>query len=687
MKTIYLSILACITGIQSAHAHPPHAGFCSFRQSAVESDGAFIDVSALSKEVSPQDNFFDYVNAKWLAENPIPDSKGGWGAFHELDEKSLHTTHEIMRSYALMKNIPAMGSNQQLLADYYRSGMDSVSANRLGIQPIRPILQGVAGLKDKDAFTHLIAQFAMKGIKQPLDFYVYSDQKEVNTNVLYINAGGLGLPDRDYYFRTDDRSKQLQEAYKTYITNIFQLSGESAKSAKKKAAEVYALEEKLADATFTLVQRRDPYLTYNKVSRDELRKLAPQLNWDQYFAALGIYPEFVILESPDYVKALNEQVKSASLAQWQAYFTFHTLNSTASVLSDEFVNLHFDFHGKTVRGRLAMEERWKRITRSADAMLGELLGQEYVKTAFSPTAKKKALQLVENLRSALSDRIDALDWMGAETKAKALEKLQAINVKIGYPDKWKSYKGLEIKDQAFVLNRMAANTYEVKRNLGHLGKPVDKSEWLMNPQTVNAYYNPLYNEIVFPAAILQPPFFNEHADDACNYGGIGMVIGHELTHGFDDQGRQYDAEGNLNDWWTAEDAEKFEQKAARFIEQYNKYMPLDSVFINGELTQGENIADLGGVIIAWEGFKKANPNAPAIDGLSADERFFINFTQIWRGHTRTESLRTHLYTAPHSPEKYRVLGSLTNFQPFYDTYHVQPHHGMYTPVEERSDMW
>lgn len=684
MKTLYLSIVALTAGIFQANAHPPHSGFCTFRSSEQVVDNV-IRVVDLSTDISPQDDFFAYVNASWLRDNPIPDSKSGWGAFYELDESSLHAIHDILSSNTHL-NAKA-GSNAQILGDYYRTGMDSVAANRNGVNPIRPILNGVLSINDKALYSHLMAQFFLRGIRQPLDMFVFSDEKDVNTNVLYISSGGLGLPDRDYYFRSDERSLQIIAAYKTYIARLFELSGDSPKSALKKADAVYALEEKLAGAIYTLVQRRNPYLTYNNTTLPELKSIAPHLEWDQFFSTLGISPDKVILDNPGFIKALDQLVKDQPLSQWAAYFSFHVLNSTANVLSDDFVNLHFDFHGKTLRGRLAMEERWKRVTRSSDIMLGDMLGQEYVKQHFSPTAKKKALNLVETLRDALADRIQALDWMGSDTKAEALKKLAAITVKIGYPDKWKSYKGLEVRDQPFVLNRMAANAFEVKRNFSKLGQAVDRSEWLMNPQTVNAYYNPLYNEIVFPAAILQPPFFSEHADDACNYGGIGMVIGHELTHGFDDQGRQYDADGNLRDWWTEEDALRFRDKADRFVAQYNKYEPIEGVNINGELTQGENIADLGGLIIAYEGFKKVAPNAPDIDGLSADERFFINFAQIWRGHMRTESLRNLLYTDPHSPEKYRVLGSLTNFQPFYDTYEVKPGNGMYTPEEERSGMW
>jgi len=681
LTTVFFT-LASTAGATS----PGH--ICTFRNNHAEEITEVINPDHLSKDISPRDDFFGYVNANWLANNPIPDSKGGWGAFNELDENSLQTLHKVLQSMSDNKLMPVQGSNRQILNDYYASGMDSIMANNQGIKPVQHLLTGVALMNDKLTLTQLMADFGLKGIKQPLDFYAYGDQKDATKNIFYINQSGLGLPDRDYYFRTDERSQQIREAYKKYIVDLLIISGKSEGEATKMAKQIYGLEEKLAGAMLTLVERRDPYTTYNKVSAKELKSLAPNIDWGLFFNTIGIpVQQEVVVESPHFLKVLDSLVRKAPLEQWKSYNYFHVMNTNAGYLGDALANLRFDFYGKQLSGRLVPEERWKRIIRSTDELLGDLLGQEYVKAAFTPQAKAKVLEMVNNLSTALKERITALSWMSEETKIQALEKLAAIDVKIGYPDKWKSYEGLQIKKQPFAINRMSANVYELKRNLSRLGKPVDRTEWLITPQTVNAYYNASLNEIVFPAAILQPPFFSEKADEASNYGGIGMIIGHELTHGFDDEGCQYDAKGNLNNWWQSEDADRYKAMAQKFVDQYNGYSPIEGVNINGELTLGENIADLGGLVIAYEGFKKAAPNATNMDGFSPDERFFISFAQAWRGHLRTETQRTYLYTDPHSPEFFRVKGALTNFAPFYDTYHLQPGDNMYTPVESRSEMW
>ncbi len=648
-----------------------------------------IDLSMLDSSVNPADDFFDYVNSKWIKANPIPASKSAWGAFYELDEKSMAVLKEIQEK-AAADQLAKEGSNTRIIGDFYRSAMDSAGIDKAGLEPLKPLLAELDTISHPSAIAALYGKYTRLGITVPFAFYVEQDFKNTTRYISYIYQSGLGLPDRDYYFRTDESSKKYRDEYLKYVQKIFELAGFDANDAEAKAKSVMNLETLLAKSSMTLVEQRDPYKTYNLMTIEELRKATPNFNWDVYFRDLGIaFPAEMVVGQPNFLKAWNGMLKSTKIDTWKDYFRFHIINSYAEQLSADFEKAHFAFYDKTLNGKQEMEPRWKKVTELAGYLLRDILGQEYVKVAFDENAKKEALELVENLRSALSERIDKLTWMSDSTKIKAKEKLNKMMVKIGYPDKWRTYDGLQIKSQHYALNVMAGIEYEFKRNLARLGKEIDRTEWGMGPQTVNAYYNPLLNEIVFPAAILQPPFFDPKADKAVNYGGIGMVIGHELTHGFDDQGRQFDANGNLSNWWTADDEKRFKELAARFVRQYSAYVPVKDIPINGELTLGENIADLGGMIIAYSAFKKATAGKKEenIDGLTPDQRFFINFAQIWRTHYREEAAIQRLYTDPHSPPKYRVIGTLTNFPEFYAAFNVKEGNKMYTPDSLRCVMW
>ncbi len=648
-----------------------------------------IDVTMLDSSINPADDFFEYVNKKWIEKNPIPASKSSWGMFSFLDENSMNVLKDIQEK-ASKDGSAKEGSNTQIIGDLYASGMDSVGIDKAGIEPLKPLLAEIDNLNTPEALAKYYGKMTKSGGSTPVGFFVEQDFKNTSQYISYLYQSGLGLPDRDYYFRTDEKSTANREAYKGYIKQIFMMSGSDEPTALKQAANVFEIELQLAKASMTLVEQRDPYATYNKMGLADLKKISGNFSWDIYFAEIGANKiDSLVVGMPAFIKAWDGMLKKVDGAKWKDYYKFQLIDNYATELSANFDQAHFDFYDKKLRGVEVQEPRWKRITETSDYLLRDALGQEYVKVAFDEKSKQKALELVENLRNALSERIKGLTWMGDSTKQKAQEKLGKIMVKIGYPDNWRSYEGIGIKKQHYVLNVMAGSSFEFSRMLSKLGKPIDRTEWGMGPQTVNAYYNPLLNEIVFPAAILQPPFFDANADEAVNYGGIGMVIGHELTHGFDDQGRQFDANGNLNNWWTKTDEENFAKLSKRFVAQYNAYIPVDDVHVNGELTLGENIADLGGMIITYTAYKKAmaNKKDENIDGLTADKRFFINFAQIWRTHYRQDALIQRLYTDPHSPPKYRVIGVLSNFPEFYEAFNVTDKNKMYIPDSLKCTMW
>jgi Predicted metalloendopeptidase len=648
-----------------------------------------LDPANMDTTVKPGDNFFLYANGAWLSKNPIPASETRWGSFNELQENNFKALHELLEGAAANKNAKK-GSTEQKVGDIYRSGMDSAAIEKAGITPMNDVLARIDAIQDVNGLMNEITLEQTEGMGHVFVFYVSPDDKNVTNQICQFGQGGLGMPDRDYYFNKDARTTAVRDAYQKYQVQLLQLMGLDSATAQKDAAEIYKLETALAGASMTRVEMRDPYKLYNKHNAETMGKLTPGLDWKMMLTNLkaGGQDSFIV-GMPKFFQEMSKQLKATPLDAWKKYLKFMAVNDMAPYLSSNFDNLHFAFYGKTVRGQQEQKARWKRVLNVADGSVGELLGQMYVDKHFKPEAKQRMLELVNNLQQTYGDRIKRLDWMSEATKQRALAKLNTFMKKIGYPDKWRDYSKLEIVGDNYAKNIIASSAFEYDYMVSKLGRPVDKAEWQMTPPTVNAYYNPAFNEIVFPAGILQFPFFEQDADDAVNYGGIGAVIGHEMTHGFDDQGRQYDADGNLHDWWTPEDADKFNAKAKVVSDQFNGYTVLDSVHVNGELTMGENLADLGGLAIAYEAFKKTKQgqSEEKIDGFTPDQRFFLSWAQVWRASTRDEEMATRIMTDPHSPNLWRCNGPLSNMPEFYKAFNVQPGDKMYRPDSLRAKVW
>jgi putative endopeptidase len=648
-----------------------------------------LDPANMDTAVRPGDNFFMYANGTWLKNNPIPESKTRWGSFNELDENNNSVLHKLLDSAAAITNA-AKGSAVQMVGDFYRTGMDSSGAEKAGLSPLAPIMTRIDGISDANALLAEIAYEHTQGIGQVFYFAVSPDDKNVTKQICQFGQGGLGMPGKEYYFDKDERTTKIRTAYQAYIVNMLLLMGQDATTAQKNAKDIYQLELALAEASLTRVQMRDPYLLYNKYNTESINKLTPGIEWKSLMEGLKVKGEdSLIVATPKFFTQLGKQLKATSLDTWKMYLKFHLVNDMAPFLSSAFDTTRFAFYGKVMRGQKAQEVRWKRVLQVVDGSIGELLGQMYVDRTFKPEAKKRMLELVDNLQKTYAERIQRLDWMSNETKQKAMVKLNGFMKKIGYPDKWKDYSALTVSNSSYVANILASSQWDYNYNISRLGKPVDKSEWQMTPPTVNAYYNPAFNEIVFPAGILQYPFFDENADDAVNYGGIGGVIGHEMTHGFDDQGRLYSADGNLSNWWTPEDSANFTTKANVVVSMYGKIVALDSERINGQLTEGENLADLGGISIAYEAFKKTKQGQSdeKIDGFTPDQRFFLSWAQVWRANTRPEEMAQRLKTDPHSPNEYRCNVPVSNMEAWYKAFNIQPTDKMYRPEAERALVW
>lgn len=648
--------------------------------------------SDFSTTIQPGKDFYDHVNDKWSKANPIPSDKSRYGMFDVLDEQSRIVVKKILENAANQKIKAPKGSNLQILGDFYRNAMDTVTINKVGVEPLKPWFTEIENAATPSELSKILSRLGMRNINSPLGYSVEVDAKNTTRYITYIGQGGLGLPDRDFYFRKDEKSLKNLEAYREYIKTLFQLAGlDKTVSAKEQMENVLEMETLLAGASLSRVELRDPEKNYNLYTIDKLKEDYKHIDWDAFFTEMKVSPHEIVVGQPGFFVSLDSMFANVPHDKWVSYIQFQLLNSTAKYLNDAIVNARFDFYGKALSGIKTLEPRWKRVARVSEDNLRDLIGQEYVKTNFSPYAKKRSLDLVDNIKASLKERISNLSWMGAETKAKALEKLAKIDVKIGYPDKWWTYENTDVSNQPFVLNVLNCAYAENLRVLARLKKDkIDRTEWGMGPQTVNAYYNPLINEIVFPAAILQPPFFYAKGDDAVNYGGIGMVIGHEITHGFDDEGSQFDAEGNLKNWWTEEDKKSYQALTDKFVKQYNSYLifPGDSLHINGELTLGENIADLGGMIISLNALKKATGTKNTlISGLTPEQRFFINYAIIWRENMRPESMRMQTLSDPHSLPKYRVNGVLSNLPDFHKAFNVKPGDGMYINEADRAKMW
>lgn len=648
-----------------------------------------LDPANMDTTVSPGENFFLYANGTWFKKNPIPASETRWGSFNQLINSNYDVLHELLETAAAKKDA-AKGSADQKVGDFYRSGMDTMAIDKAGISPLNPWLSRIDAIKTPEDVLAEIARQHSEGIGGVFAFYVSPDDKNVSKQICQLYQAGLGMPDRDYYFNNDSRTQLIRDAYKTYLVKLFGLMGNDEATANKNALAVLALETSLAKASMTRVEMRDPYKLYNKFNLEGLSKITPNVDWKNMLSMMHVNgQDSVIVGQPKFFTEVGRQLKATPVEVWKVYLKFHLVNGMAAFLSSNFDKARFDFYGSAVSGQKEQKPRWKRVLTVIDGSIGELLGQMYVDKTFKPEAKKRMLDLVNNLQKTYADRIMRLDWMSDATKQKAIGKLNTFVKKIGYPDKWKDYSSLEISGNDYVKNAIAASSFEYKENINKLGKPVDRTEWGMTPPTVNAYYNPAFNEIVFPAGILQYPFFSDQADDAINYGGIGGVIGHEMTHGFDDQGAQYDADGNLKNWWLPEDEQKFKQKTAMVVKQFDAYTVLDSVHVNGQLTLGENLADLGGLAIAYEAFKKTKQgqSQEKIDGFTPDQRFFLSWAQVWRSSSRDEQAALMIKTDPHSPSIWRCNGPLSNMPEFYQAFNVKPGDKMYRPDSLRAKVW
>lgn len=649
-----------------------------------------IDVKNIDSTAKPTDDFYQFVNGNWLKNNPIPESESRWGSFNELQEKNVAKLRAILDD-ATSDKAAAAGSNKQKIGDFYSVACDSVKLNADGITPLKDEFAAIDNIKTSDDLIKAVAHLHTIGVGAMFGGYIGQDPKISTEIITQLGQGGISLPDRDYYTNTDERTLGIQKAYKHHLANMFVLLGDKPEVADKNANIVFGIETNLAKASMTKIDMRDPEKIYHKKTVKELEALTPNFNWTLYFEGTGIKNiNDVIVSQPDFFAALNKNIKSVSINDWKTYLRWGLIDQMASKLSDNVVNEHFDFYGKTLLGIPALKPRWKRALESTDQSLGDALGQVFVEKHFTQESKTRVGDMVKNLIAAYRVRIASRDWMSEETKKAANLKLDKIMLKLGFPDKWKDYSTLDIKRDSYVQNFMRANVYGFKQMIDKLGKPVDRTEWGMTPPTINAYYNPSLNEIVFPAGIMQPIFFNPDADDAINYGCMGAIIGHELTHGFDDEGAQFDADGNLKNWWTDADKANFKKKTDMLVMQFNNYIAIDSVHVRGELTLGENIADLGGLTISYYAFKKSLEGKPApekIDGFTAEQRFFISWAQGWRGNMRPEFLKNLVQTNPHSPGNFRGNGPLSNMQEFYDAFGVKEGDKMYRPKAERAEIW
>lgn len=647
----------------------------------------FFDKSGMDTTVKPGDNFFLYANGTWLKNTKIPPTEVGWGSFYILYDDNQKELHGILENVSANNN--AAGSLEQKVGDLYKSGMDTATIDKRGYEPVKPQLAKINAVKDYKDLVKLAADGFKNGDGFLLGFSISPDDKISTHNAAHFDQTGMTLPEKGYYLKTDSASVKIRNAYVKYIAKLFTMTGVDASAATAKANDILKLETEIAKASLAPVELRDPVKNYNKFAVKDFQKQLPDVDLMDAFNRMGLKTDTVLVGQPGYYKALDNLLKTEPIGVWKDYATFDAINSAATSLSKDFRDAHFDFYGKVLYGQKKQKERWKTMVARVDGSLGDLLGQLYVKKYFTPDAKKRMLDLVNNLQNVYRDRIQKLDWMGPDTKKKAVEKLDAFMKKIGYPDKWKNYDDVTISKDAFYENLQSLAHHDYAYMLSKMGKPVDRTEWQMTPPTVNAYYNPTFNEIVFPAGILQFPFFDKNADDAINYGAIGAVIGHEMTHGFDDQGRQYDKNGNLKDWWTSTDAAQFKKKMDVLIKQYDGFIVLNNMHVNGHLTQGENIADVGGLAIAYQAFKNTpqGKGSTKIEGFTPDQRFFMGFAQVWRAKYTDEIQRTLVNTDPHSPDMYRVLGATMNNDAFYKAFDIKPGDKMYIPENQRVKVW
>ena len=681
MRLDFCLLLAAAAALSAC---APPAGSPSPAPTALTSG---IDLGAADKAVRVQDDLFRHVSGTWLAKTEIPADRSSWGSFDRLFDKSQNDLRAIAEEAAKAENKTA-GSEAQKIGDFYDSFMDEAKVEELGMNPIEAELAAIEALKTKEDLARHFARFFKLNLINPVTGYVDGDAREPGRDILYLYQGGLGLPDRDYYVQNEPKLREYREKYVTFLENILKLGGQQ--SAGAAAREIFTLETRLARAHWTNVESRDAVKTYNKVATADLPTQFPGFEWGIWSRELGLSDATAfVVNQPSYLKAFAAAVNELPVDRWKPYLKASLINGFAPYLSKGFVDAEFDFYRRTLRGVKENQPRWKRAVNALNGNMGEMLGKLYVDKHFKPEAKARMEQLVENLREAYRTSIDGLEWMSPETKQQAQEKLARFRPKVGYPNKWRDYSKLEVKRDDLVGNLLRAYIFENEYQLAKVGEPVDPEQWGMTPQTVNAYYNPVRNEIVFPAAILQPPFFNMEADDAANYGGIGGVIGHEMGHGFDDQGRNYDAQGVLRDWWTKQDADEYQKRAKIIVEQFNQLEPLPGMKVNGALTLGENIADLTGLVIAHRAYQISlkGQAAPVIDGLSGDQRFYMGWAQVWAGKMRDDARRQQVMTDPHAPEMFRANAPVRNIPEFYTTFDIKENDKMYLAPAERVKIW
>ncbi|HEY9045957.1 MAG TPA: M13 family metallopeptidase [Ohtaekwangia sp.] len=648
-----------------------------------------IDPANMDFTTRPGNDFMQYAGGVWLQNNPVPGKETRWGSFTILRDFNVKAIREILAEAAVDKKATP-GSVKKRVGDFYAAAMDSLAVERAGFTPAQPDFVRAGAVKSRNEILNEIIQQRTQGTGNPLfGFFIAQDRKHPQVMVVQLAQGGTSMPDRDYYLKSDPRTQKIQAAFQTYIISLFTLAGEPEATAKQKAETIFAFEKKLASAQMTRVEMRDPYKTYNKFSLGDFSKKNPSFEWPETLTKLKAGgQDSILVNSPRFFTVADSLLKNAPVADWQTYLQWNILRSAAPYLSKPFVDASFAYT-QALTGQKLQTPRWQRMSSLTDNTIGELLGQLYVEKHFKPAAKARMDEMIKNLVKAYEIRIKNLEWMSDVTKQKALDKLKAFTPKIGYPVKWKTYEGLDISSQAFFQNLRNAQKWAYNDMVSQLGKPVDKTRFAMTPPTVNAYYNPVNNEIVFPAGILQYPFFHPDADDAFNYGAIGAVIGHEISHGFDDSGSQYDKDGTLRNWWTADDLAKFKERAKKLQEQFDAYTVLDSLHVNGKLTLGENIGDLGGLNAAYEAFKMTaqGKSNKKIDGFTPDQRFFLAWAQVWRSNIVAESAAQLIITDPHSPAEYRTVGAPVNMDAWYKAFNIQPGDKLYKKPEDRIRIW